>query len=239
MFNLEYVLSLSNTDRSSIAEGSELFVVQYEPAVRVSKLYFLNKQKNCLYKYSNGLESYQYFGDRTKNWRDDEPDYGSNLRKVAEHLGIGIDLKDRICIDVVEDDDYYINFQAAERKAALQVVKAVMWTYSIGSEDMLSTMNAINGTEWNTIEQGIEVDGVLGIKIPCYSSKNSVKLYSKPFRPKIGGDLKFNTDIQGVLDKIYDGKFTKERQKELILGMEPTTKRYVIYCFRNHVRHPV
>tara|TARA_B100001996_G_scaffold292031_1_gene232232 strand:- start:10421 stop:11062 length:642 start_codon:yes stop_codon:yes gene_type:complete len=213
--------------------------VQYEPAVRVAKLYFINKQKNCLYKYYKGEESYQYFGDRTKNWRDDEPDYGSNLKKVAEHLGINLDPKSKVFIDVVEDDDYYINFQAAERKTAIQVVKAVMWTYFIGGEDTLDTMNAINGTEWKTIEQGIEVDGLLGIKIPCYPSKNPIKLYSKPFRDRIGGDLKFDKDTQGVLDKIYDGKFTKDRQKELVLGMEPTTGRYVIYCARNHVRHPV
>lgn len=241
MFDIEYALSLANTDKDSLAHGLELFVVQYEPAIKQAKLYFLNETRNCLYKYTNGKESYQYFGDQTKNWRRNEPDYGSNLQKVADHIQIPINPKSQVHIDVVEDDDYYINIQAADRNTAGMVVSAVLVTYFIGSTQALKTINEINGTEWQSIDDALNVDGLLGIKVPLPPSKNPVKLYSKPFRKQIGGNLEFDDDTIDVLNRIYNGKFHTNRDhidKGLIVGKEPRTGRTVIYCACNHVRSP-
>ncbi len=241
MFNLDYCLDLANVKKESLTSGLDLFVVQYEPDTYNCKLYFINRQKNCLHKYSGDTVTHQYFGDRTDNWRNDEPDYGSNLKKVADHLGISINPNHRVFIDVVEDDDYYINFQAAPREVALAVTRAVMVTYFIGTTEVLDTLNDINGTNWKTIEEALAVDGMLGIKIPFYPSKSTVKLYSKPFREKIGGNLEFDAATYSVLEQIYNDKFHSHRRlinEGLVLGKEPRTGRTVIYCARNGARSP-
>ena len=242
MFDLEYCLSLANVKKKDLAPGLDLFVVQYEPDTYRSKLYFINREKNCLHKYTGDKVTHQYFGDRTSNWRNDEPDYGSNLKKVADHLNIPINPNHRVFIDVIEDDDYYINIQAAPRVVALTVTRAVMVTYFIGTTEVLETLNDINGTNWKTIEEALAVDGMLGMKLPFYPSKNAVKLYSKPFRKKIGGNLEFDDETQKVLNGIYNGNFDTNRDHindGLVLGKEPRSGRTVIYCAKNASRHPV
>ena len=182
-----------------------------------------------------------YLSKKVDDISTDQPDYGSNLKKVADHLGISINPNHRVFIDVVEDDDYYINFQAAPREVALAVTRAVMVTYFIGTTEVLETLNDINGTNWKTIEEALAVDGMLGIKIPFYPSKSVVKLYSKPFREKIGGNLEFDAATYSVLEQIYSDKFHSHRRlinEGLVLGKEPRTGRTVIYCARNGARSP-
>ena len=242
MFDLEYCLSLANVKKESLTSGLDLFVVQYEPDTYRCKLYFINRERNCLHKYTSDKVTHQYFGDRTSNWRNDEPDYGTNLKRVADHLNIPIKPSSKVFIDVIEDDDYYVNIQAADRFVAAMVTRAMMVTYFIGTTEVVDTLNDINGTNWKTIEEALAVDGMLGIKIPFYPSQNSVKLYSKPFRKKIGGNLEFDDGTKKVLEGIYNGKFNTNRDlinDGLVLGKEPRTGRTVIYCAKNSARHPV
>ena len=106
---------------------------------------------------------------------------------------------------------------------------------------MLLTSKQSLITNWKTIEEALAVDGMLGIKIPFYPSKSRVKLYSKPFREKIGGNLEFDGETYSVLDQIYNGTFHSHRRlinDGLVVGKEPRTGRTVIYCAHNGARSP-
>lgn len=166
----------------SYIERRRLFNVSFEPGTGDVKLYVLDRTERFVYKVSAEGITRQYAGD--------DVEHGGDPRVLVRHLGRRLDF-DRIVIDAVEGDVYYLYIEDAGMDQRLRLVEALCATYDVTPECFLATANGINRRQFASVAESLAHHAVSLVKVPL--SGRDVKLYSRPFHSGNGFDIDVKT----------------------------------------------
>lgn len=169
MFNREFLAgNCGFVGLPNYLAWERLFNVSYDLHSEIVKLYFLDETNSFLYKVSKQGITKQFNADK----------FNADPKRLSDFLGQSFNYE-RILIDTVEDDVFYVYLEEAPLAERNFFLETVCRRYGIAKTQLVAAVNRINQRQMGSVFDCLQHNGVAGVKIPLQNE--NCKIYARPF----------------------------------------------------------
>ena len=227
MFNQNFLKDIvGSTELPAYLAWERLFNVSYDLDTEIVKLYFLDETKSFLYKVGPEGISKQFSAEK----------FNADANRLSAFLGQHFDY-DRISLDTVEDDVFYLYLETASLAERNDFLSCVCQRYGIGKDQFVTAANRINARQSANLYECLMNNAVVGIKIPLLNDR--CKLYARPF--DTGNGYVLGDKAESFLLNLYACQQEElfQRIRYLWVSTEILSGRMVLTTQRHELIHAV